>query len=434
MGLLKLLRVVTEGTANNPAVKDHKSNLEQFLHLNQDDTELITRIVLEEDSKIDLVNNQQVSPPDYKVLAPLFPRYPIVPRDEEGKEPLPTYQSSIRKEGIAIRKRELSSPYIAANHRSWSTVYMELNNTKLTMYKVSGKVSVRESKECKKQVSYKINHLIRSYTLQYGQVGLASDYDKRSFVIRLRLENEQFLLSFMCQEECISWCHDLQIAIDLALPLEERDLPIYRSIPARRRRHSRHRRRSDASELSLMPSWSARSTNSVFSSNPNMMNDSRNSIRIMFNNPTYLRLDASSRMLTFDETPRRPTSYVDSINRSRASLSPATSTLLDRLATNDDGFSDEENEENETENDASTHLTVPSSFTRAMTTSSTFTSFYKWNPIKNTPSRDSFLRYATRCLSTLTADSPWMNRPIVVQGKKYIVRETKYEPVLGLNG
>jgi hypothetical protein len=434
MGLFKRLKSVSEATAAaQKAPKDRNTQLEQFRHLNQDEAGVITRIVLEDDNKQDLVQNQQVSPPDYKVLAPLFPRYPIVPREEEGREQLPAYQPSITRELVVMRKPELSSPYVPATHRSWSMVYMELNNTQLTFYTVSRKSSALEL-QGKKDHSYKINHHLRSYTLQYGQVGLAADYEKRPYVIRVRLESEQFLLSFMCQEECISWCHDLQIAVDLALPLEERDLPIYRSIPARRRRHSRGRQRSDVSDLSLRPSWSARSSAStgsttganINSSNSNNTSQGRNNIQIMFNNPTYARLDLSSRRLTFDETRRRPTSYVDSVNRSRTSLSPTSSTVLDRLATND-GLSDmEDEEENENEN------TPRQPCTRTTTTSSTFTSFYKWNPVKHVPSRNSFLHYATRCLSSLTADAPWLDTPIVVEGKKYIVRETRYEPVLAL--
>ncbi|KAK9458816.1 uncharacterized protein V1516DRAFT_121425 [Lipomyces oligophaga] len=81
------------------------------------------------------------------------------------------------------------------------------------------------------------SRLLRSYTLQYAQIGLANDYKKKSNVIRVRAEGQQFLLLCGDMRECVEWTSALQAACDLALPLDERQLPRYRSIPSRRRRH-----------------------------------------------------------------------------------------------------------------------------------------------------------------------------------------------------
>ena len=47
--------------------------------------------------------------------------------------------------------------------------------------------------------------LIRSYTLQHAESGLASDYVKRKNVIRIRMEGEQFLLQAKDVPGVIEW-------------------------------------------------------------------------------------------------------------------------------------------------------------------------------------------------------------------------------------
>lgn len=60
---------------------------------------------------------------------------------------------------------------------------------------------------------------------------------RRSFVIRLRLQDQQFLISFSNQFSYIAWLDALSAAIDLAPSLEERALPAHRTLPRRRRRN-----------------------------------------------------------------------------------------------------------------------------------------------------------------------------------------------------
>ena len=47
--------------------------------------------------------------------------------------------------------------------------------------------------------------LIRQYTLQHAESGLASDYKKRKNVIRVRMEGEQFLLQAKDVAAVIDW-------------------------------------------------------------------------------------------------------------------------------------------------------------------------------------------------------------------------------------
>jgi hypothetical protein len=47
--------------------------------------------------------------------------------------------------------------------------------------------------------------LVRKYTLQHAESGLASDYQKRKNVIRVRMEGEQFLLQARDVPAVIEW-------------------------------------------------------------------------------------------------------------------------------------------------------------------------------------------------------------------------------------
>ncbi|OBA23937.1 hypothetical protein METBIDRAFT_10141 [Metschnikowia bicuspidata var. bicuspidata NRRL YB-4993] len=79
------------------------------------------------------------------------------------------------------------------------------------------------------------HQLIRSYSLQHAKFGLANDYTKKPNVLRLRLENEQFLVQFSSAKELIEWHLAMSIGKDVALDLNEREAPKYRTVPRRRR-------------------------------------------------------------------------------------------------------------------------------------------------------------------------------------------------------
>ncbi|KAH9933754.1 uncharacterized protein B0H18DRAFT_928162 [Fomitopsis serialis] len=81
--------------------------------------------------------------------------------------------------------------------------------------------------------------LIRAYTLQNAESGLASDYGKRKNVIRVRMEGEQFLLQAPDVAAVIDWIEGIQAATNIALDLDERPMPKGPMFPRRRRRRPR---------------------------------------------------------------------------------------------------------------------------------------------------------------------------------------------------
>ncbi|KAI0759804.1 hypothetical protein BC629DRAFT_1263476, partial [Irpex lacteus] len=67
--------------------------------------------------------------------------------------------------------------------------------------------------------------LIRQYSMQNAESGLASDYLKRKNVIRVRMEGEQFLLQARDVPAVIDWIEGIQAATNIALDLDERPMP-----------------------------------------------------------------------------------------------------------------------------------------------------------------------------------------------------------------
>lgn len=250
---------------------------------------------------LDIVDPLPVEPPLYTSVAPfngrpvfedIGPHMPL--------ETLPGYSSTVYKLSVFQRKLEWTSPYEMAQARHWTCCIVELNNTQLNIYncplslddplmqriKVQSSYSAQNSHsllhpyhfqqlskgnatisafgddeprpyseaqyissyttktDLQALKTFKSLHLldsaniVRSYSLQYGKVGLAIDYKKRHFVLRLRLECEQFMLEFPCSEAIVEWYNAITLGIDNALELSRRELPKFRSVPRRRRRRT----------------------------------------------------------------------------------------------------------------------------------------------------------------------------------------------------
>ncbi|EKM58014.1 uncharacterized protein PHACADRAFT_251968 [Phanerochaete carnosa HHB-10118-sp] len=82
-------------------------------------------------------------------------------------------------------------------------------------------------------------NLVRNYSLQHAESGLASDYLKRKNVIRVRMEGEQFLLQAQDVPNVIEWIEGIQAATNISLDLDERPMPKGPMFPRRRRRRPR---------------------------------------------------------------------------------------------------------------------------------------------------------------------------------------------------
>jgi hypothetical protein len=127
-----------------------------------------------------------------------------------------------------------------AKKRRWKKCYLVLHGTKLEVHKpkkIPFFSSARKAAaDPSKPVGYRPGTLLESYTLQLAEVGTATDYRKRHFAIRLRVQTVQFLISCRTLEVFLEWLEALSAAIDLSPSLEERSDPRYQTLPRRRRR------------------------------------------------------------------------------------------------------------------------------------------------------------------------------------------------------
>ncbi|WWC69470.1 uncharacterized protein I206_103410 [Kwoniella pini CBS 10737] len=82
------------------------------------------------------------------------------------------------------------------------------------------------------------NSLVKQYSLQNAESGLAADYHKRRNVVRVRVNGEQFLLQTADNREVVSWIEAFQAATNVSLDLDVRPMPKIITLPRRRRRRA----------------------------------------------------------------------------------------------------------------------------------------------------------------------------------------------------
>ncbi|BGO94049.1 hypothetical protein NBRC10512_003682 [Rhodotorula toruloides] len=231
------------------------------------------------------------APPPYNAVyrkAGLGAPQIVHPREEEGREGLPPYTCAIHIEGYMPRKMEFTAPGVQARDRAWKRQYFVLHGTSIKIYKYDlrthpipgeqdwstvpvdiaghdgppplhfhegeygvGKEQAATHKfplsitDAKAKAKDRIitsatasaqNSLVRHYSLQNAESGLAADYVKRKHVVRVRAEGEQFLLQAKDDRGVIDLIEALQAATNVALDLDARPLPKFITLPRRRRR------------------------------------------------------------------------------------------------------------------------------------------------------------------------------------------------------
>ncbi|KAL2074152.1 hypothetical protein VTL71DRAFT_7930 [Oculimacula yallundae] len=184
-------------------------------------------------------------PPAYDTLLDLPSlrrKFNIQPREDEGREVLPPYSSAISIQNVFLMKMELEGAVHQATDRNWYRVVVTLQGTALKFHKFKGSALFAGKDDGGKpsdSMASKKGPFLKSYNLQHADVGIAADYLKKRFVIRVRAEADQFLLSCNKIETFVLWLQSLFAAIDLAPPLDDREIPRDLSIPRRIRRRAR---------------------------------------------------------------------------------------------------------------------------------------------------------------------------------------------------
>ncbi|KAH8176452.1 hypothetical protein LIA77_04870 [Sarocladium implicatum] len=149
---------------------------------------------------------------------------------------LPRYSPSVAIEGVFTKKHEIENTIKRAEDRHWHTRFVTLNGTALNIYNVKkdwgwGRTRDGPSISPDNPPWIRRGKLEKSYSLLHADAGIAADYKKRRYVIRVRAEEDQFLLCCIELETFVKWLECLFAAIDVAAPIDDRDFPRDMSIP-----------------------------------------------------------------------------------------------------------------------------------------------------------------------------------------------------------
>jgi len=152
-------------------------------------------------------------------------RQRIKTREEEVREELPPYSCSVHKAGYVFKKNEFSSKGYRSRDRSWKKQYLYLWGTLLRIYK-SEPIDINRVTPT------------HEFSMLNAQTGLATDYSKKNNVIRVRIAStgHQFLFQIQDRDECVSWIEKLQSSANISPTLDEREMPMFITLPMRRRR------------------------------------------------------------------------------------------------------------------------------------------------------------------------------------------------------
>lgn len=315
---------------------------------------------------------------------------------EEGAEMLPDYSCLINCEGVFAKKTEIENTTKRAEDRRWHSVYVVLTGTALNIYEVKkewGWGRGRDGPDVSPDNPpwLKKGKLEKCYSLQYADVGIALDYQKRRHVIRVRAETDQFLLSCIELSTFLRWLEMLFAAIDVAAPIDERDFPRDQSIP-RIQRIRWYRGQSPARQSSMR--LSPRPSDTPSSSNI----EERGTSRRLSTTPS--ELPGPSLRQTIDEAINEP-----------------AENAVDEVV--DDDQQDQDHEPDNMRRDREREL-----FARLSTTSYPNEAVDyltgKWAPTHHWSQAHDML-YARLCYSALLFRSPRKSNYIINKGKKWFV-------------
>ncbi|QSZ30653.1 hypothetical protein DSL72_000211 [Monilinia vaccinii-corymbosi] len=338
-------------------------------------------------------------------------RFNIQPREDEGREKLPGYSTGISLENVFVMKMELQGAIHRAADRNWYRVFATLQGTLLSFHKIKCRsVFGRERGEGKGTpdlpAGKRKGSPLGTYNLQHADVGIAADYVKKKYVIRVRAEADQFLLSCVQIETFITWLRSLSTAIDLAMPLDERRTPRDQSIPRPRRR----RRRREAREVQVDDELLREQQEELIRTHyPNLI--IRNSPQERATTPTSRPVTALP-VTRFTPSAMRPTTSLTRLTPPQTPQTPeegATDAESAVHALREMGFiriHQPRIRHRRTPNPTPSHRFCPHTG--------------KWRPEHAWSSKYDLI-YARKCMAILNSRSPRKSNYLIMKGKQWIV-------------
>ncbi|KAF2209657.1 hypothetical protein CERZMDRAFT_46674 [Cercospora zeae-maydis SCOH1-5] len=327
------------------------------------------------------------TPPPYATAA----RTPAPPlrTSQDGREPLPGYTCTVGDEAKVLLNLESMNPLHGCCEGEWREVYVVVWGTMVNFHRVK---------------DGRAGKLLRSYTLQHAEIGLATDTEhtilvpqtklahlipssarRRAWqkdpelyksvpqtILRLRVETDQILLADSSEELIFQLVHTISAAIDISHAIDERNIPRQCTVPRRRRRYRLH-------------------YNSNME-NPRFLADQERLFRQMYPdfaavNPTRPEMPRTDTQTTMPTTPGREEDEVDLSMMREYFAAPATSGA----------------------HTADVTMRPPNA---RQTTSTTM------NSPPHLRTAQQAQRYIRRCMPTLNADAPRASDVIVANGRR----------------
>lgn len=192
-------------------------------------------------------------PPSYRYATTASAKAPQQQGVPHGQDSLPAYSCTVEMEAKMLLNLESISPLHGSCEGEWREVYAIVRGTMISFYKVK---------------DGRAGRLLRVYTLQHAEVGLATDAEHAIYVpmtrfahlipasarrrawkkdpdsfkpvsqtiLRLRAETDQLLLADSCEDKVHDLINTIAAAIDISHALDERSIPKQCTVPRRRRR------------------------------------------------------------------------------------------------------------------------------------------------------------------------------------------------------
>lgn len=315
---------------------------------------------------------------------------------------------------------ESVNPLSHVGEGEWREVYAVLRGTLLSFH------AVRDGGPGK---------LLRTYTLQHAEVGLASDAQHvilepqtrlarlipssarrrawtrdpdlfkpvRLNILRLRAETDQILLADPSEEQIHSLIYALSAAIDISQPIDDRSIPRQCTVPRRRRRQQRAHFNGDLADPALL----AEQERIVRQMYPGLAAETAETTEARDDAPTA----DSQAPEAHGEPPSSPAREEEEIDFSMIREETAASAARPRSG---DFY------RRPMTTRTTTSTTMDSVFTDNMiyvTSTNNFTSEGKWQP-PHTRSAAQAQRYLRRCMPVLLADASRASDIVIRDGRR----------------
>ncbi|CAG8598018.1 11218_t:CDS:2 [Dentiscutata erythropus] len=138
--------------------------------------------------------------------------------------PFPPRPENVFKAGYVTKKDEMISHGVKAKRRTWRKVYLYLWGTLLRIYK-------NDPLDIHRAVP------IREFGMDRAKINLAIDYTKRCNVLRVLISTGyQFIFQVTNRDDCVSWIEKFQSSVNISSSIDDREMPMFVTLPIRRQR------------------------------------------------------------------------------------------------------------------------------------------------------------------------------------------------------